>query len=212
MDFLRQRVVWGVLLSRFFEEPVSWFYFTWLPLYMRSYRHISMTDTGVALIVPFVALDIGYIVGGWSSSRLMLLGWSVNWARKTVMVLSALCMVSGIPAATTHSTSAFIALVSVAMLGHGGWGTNVSTLPSDLAPSRSVGTIYGLTAFAGGLGAIVFTRIIGILVDSQHSFQMVFIIAGSLPIVAALVLLTVPGDIVPIGSNAASTHAVPIKK
>jgi ACS family hexuronate transporter-like MFS transporter len=191
-------VVWGILLSRFFEEPVSWFYFTWLPIYMRSFRQVSMIDTGMALIAPFVALDIGYIAGGWSSSRLMSRGWSVSRARKTIMVVSALCMVCGVSAATTQSTSAFIVLVSVAMLGHGGWGTNVSTLPSDLVPSRYVGTIYGLTAFAGGVGAIIFTQIIGVLVDTQHSFSLVFVIAGTLPVVAALVLLTLPGEIAPI--------------
>jgi MFS family permease len=106
-------------------------------------------------------------------------------------------MVSGIPAATAGSTAGFVMLVSIAMLGHGGWGSNIFTLPSDVAPPQSVGTVYGLTAFGGGLGAIIFTQLIGVLADAQHSFRTVFLIAGILPIAAALVLLTVPGVLSP---------------
>jgi ACS family hexuronate transporter-like MFS transporter len=194
---LRQRTVWGIFLARLLEEPVSWFYLTWLPVYMRGYRDASIVDIGVALIFPFLALDVGYLAGGWISSRLMKAGWSLNKARKTVMIVSALCMVSGIPASTAGSTAGFVMLVSIAMLGHGGWGSNIFTLPSDVAPPQSVGTVYGLTAFGGGLGAIIFTQLIGVLADAQHSFRTVFLIAGILPIAAALVLLTVPGVLSP---------------
>lgn len=196
--FLRQRMVWGVLLARFLEEPVSWFYLTWLPIYMRTYRDASIIDIGIALIFPFIALDIGYIAGGWIASQLMKRGWSLDRARKTVMVASALCMVAGIPAVSASTTAGFIAWVSLATMGHGSWGSNIFTLPGDFAPPRWVGTVYGMTAFGGGVGAILFTQLIGYLSDVQQSFHLVFLIAGILPIVAALVLLSVPGRLAPL--------------
>jgi len=198
---IRQRMVWGVFLARFLEEPVSWFYLTWLPIYLRSYRGASIADIGIALIFPFVALDIGYLAGGWISSRLINAGWPISTSRKTVMVVSALCMVSGIPAAAADTTVGFVLWVSVAMMGHGSWGSNIFTLPADFAPPTRVGTVYGMTAFGGGLGAIVFMQIIGLLTDAQHSFHAVFAIAGILPIAAAVVLLTVPGTISPMPST-----------
>jgi ACS family hexuronate transporter-like MFS transporter len=189
----RSRAIWGVFLARFLEEPVSWFYLTWLPLYMRNYREASITDIGLALIVPYVALDIGYILGGWSASRLIKAGWSLSAARKTVMVLSAICMVAGIPAVGSEHTWGFVIWVSVATFGHGGWASNIITLPGDFAPPDWVGTVYGITAFGGGLGAILFTQLTGYLVDTQQSFNSVFLIGGLLPLVAAAVILTVPG-------------------
>jgi ACS family hexuronate transporter-like MFS transporter len=200
IHFMRQRMVWGVFLARFLEEPVSWFYLTWLPIYLRSYRGASIADIGIALIFPFVALDIGYLAGGWISSRLINAGWPISTSRKTVMVVSALCMVSGIPAAAADTTMGFVLWVSVAMMGHGSWGSNIFTLPADFAPPKQVGTVYGMTAFGGGLGAIAFMQIIGLLTDAQHSFRAVFAIAGILPIAAAVVLLTVPGTISPMRS------------
>ena len=196
--FLKQRMVWGVFLARFVEEPVSWFYLTWLPIYMRDYRDVSIMNIGLLLVIPFVTLDIGYVAGGWIASRLMKAGWSVDRARKTVMVVSAICMATGIPAVAASGTAGFIAWVSVATLGHGGWASNVITLPSDFTPSKWVGTVYGMTAFGGGLGSILFMQLTGMLVDAQQSFQTVFLMAGILPIVAALVILTVTGPIAPL--------------
>jgi MFS transporter, ACS family, hexuronate transporter len=192
---LRERRVWGVALARFLEEPASWFYLTWLPICMRTYRHVPLVDTGMALVFPFVALDIGYLAGGWTSSRLIGGGWSIDTARKTVMVVGALCMLSGILAAGAVSNFVFVAWVSLAMLGHGAWGSNMFTLPSDMTSAPNVGVVYGFTAMAGGLGSILFTQIVGILTDAQQSFRAAFLIAGTLPIAAACVLLLVPGRI-----------------
>jgi len=164
---------------------------------MHGYRHASISTIGIALIFPFVALDLGYLAGGWLSSRLIESGWSLDAARKSVMVGGALLMIAGIPAANADTTASFVGLVSVAMLGHGGWGSNIFTLPGDFAPPRSVGSVYGVTAVGGSLGAIIFTQVIGQLTDAQQSFRAVFIIAGILPLAAALVLLVVPGRIRP---------------
>jgi MFS transporter, ACS family, hexuronate transporter len=191
--FLRQRAVWGILLGRFIEEPVSWFYFTWLAVYLRDFRHVALGSLGTLLIFPFVTLDAGYVIGGWSASRLMKAGWSLNRARKTAMVLSALCMVSSIPAVRAPTSLGFIALIGIATFGHGAWGANIFTLPADIVPHRWTGTVYGMTAFGGGLGSIIFIQMVGKLVDVERSFNTVFSIAGILPLVAAIVVLTVGG-------------------
>jgi len=194
-SFLRHRMFWGVFLGRFVEEPASWFYLTWLPLYLRSFREVSLINIGFLLIIPFLTLDIGYMGGGWIASWLMKDGWSLNRARKTVMAASAVCMLSAIPAVLSASTVEFVMLVSLATLGHGGWAANIMTLPGDMVPHRLVGTLYGLTAFGGGLGSILFMQITGKLVDMQRSFDTVFIIAGLLPVIAAIIVLTLTGRI-----------------
>ena len=196
--FLRQRMFWGVFLGRFIEEPASWFYFTWLPLYLKGFRGLALMDIGFLLTIPFLTLDLGYIGGGWIASRLIKRGWSLNRSRKTVMVLSALCMVASIPAPLAPTTSGFVLLISIATFGHGSWASNIMTLPGDIAPHRLVGTLYGMTAFGGGLGSILFMQITGKLVDVQQSFNTAFLIAGILPLLAALVVLTVTGKIRPL--------------
>jgi MFS transporter, ACS family, hexuronate transporter len=193
--FLKQRMFWGVFLGRFVEEPASWFYLTWLPLYLKGFRGLSLMNIGFILTIPFLTLDLGYMGGGWIASRFIKRGWSLDRARKTVMVVSAACMLTAIPAVFAPSTLAFVLLVSVATLGHGGWAANIMTLPGDMAPHKLVGTLYGITAFGGGLGAVLFMQITGKLVDVQHSFNTVFVIAGILPVIAAVIVLSVTGKI-----------------
>jgi nitrate/nitrite transporter NarK len=69
------------------------------------------------------------------------------------------------------------------------------TLPGDMVPHGFVGTLYGITAFGGGLGSILFMQITGKLVDMQQSFNTVFMIAGILPLLASVIVLTVTGKI-----------------
>jgi ACS family hexuronate transporter-like MFS transporter len=193
--FLGRREVWGILLGRFIEEPASWFYFNWLPIYLKSFRALSLSNIGVLLVVPFVTLDVGYVGGGWAASALMKSGWSVDRARKTIMVFSALCMVSSIPAVYSKTSYEFILWVSLATFGHGGWGANIFTIPGDIVPAQWVGTLYGITAFGGGLGSIIFMQVTGKLVDVQGSFNTVFVIVGILPLIAAVIFVALIGKI-----------------
>ena len=189
--FLRQRIVWGVMLGRFLEEPAAWFYYTWLPLYLSQYRDVSLMNIGFLLVIPFLTLDIGYMGGGWVASCLMRMGWSLDRARKAVMLISVLCMSSSILAVSAATPTGFVLLISIATFGHGSYSANILTLPGDLVPHHWVGTLYGMTGFAGGFGSIFFMQITGKLVDVQQSFNTLFIVAGILPLLgfAAFALL-----------------------
>src|SRR5207244_1905580 len=93
---VRQRVILAVTLSRFLEEPSGWFYFTWMPIYMKNYRDVPLMNIGFLLIIPFLTLDFGKVGGGWISSRLMKKGWTLDRARKIVMLVSAIAMAASL--------------------------------------------------------------------------------------------------------------------
>jgi MFS transporter, ACS family, hexuronate transporter len=202
--FLKQRLVLAVAAARFLEEPSGWFYFTWLPIYLNNYRDVPLTRVGLLLIIPFLTLDIGKVGGGWLSSRLMTRGWTLDRARKVVMLASALCMLGSIPAMWTDTPLISVLLISVATLGHGGWATTTQTIPGDIVAARFVGTVYGMTAFGGGVGAIIFTYATGRLVDAYGSFTIPFIIAGVLPLIGYLVFTAIAGDIRPLQIDSGS--------
>jgi ACS family hexuronate transporter-like MFS transporter len=205
--FLRQRVIWGVFLGRFLEEPVAWFYYTWLPFYLRQYRDVSLMDIGVLLTIPFLTLDVGYVAGGWVASRLLGMGFSLNWARKAVMLVSALCMSSSIVAATAATPLECVLLVSIATFGHGSYQANILTIPGDVVPHRYVGTLYGMTGFAGGIGSIIFMQVIGTVVDVQQSFNTVFFVAGIIPLLAFAAFAVLARSIEPLGLPAPRVQA-----
>jgi MFS transporter, ACS family, hexuronate transporter len=186
--FLRQRTVWGVVLARFLEEPAAWFYFTWLPLYLRNHRAVPLLKIGMLLLIPFLAFDIGKIGGGAASSLLIRRGSSLNLARKAILLGAAICLMASIPAIYTKTPLGFVLLISIATFGHGCWTTTAQTIPGDIVPPAQVGTVYGITACGGGLGGVVFMEVTGKLADMTGSFAIPLFIAGILPVLGFAVL------------------------
>jgi ACS family hexuronate transporter-like MFS transporter len=195
---LRQRQAWGVIMGRVLEEPVAWLFYSWLPLYLTKFMGVSLMKTGFLLTIPFLTQDIGFIAGGFAASRLLKNGWTVDRTRKCVIFVSAICMMSSVSAIRAPTPLTFVLLISVATFGHGSWSSNIMSMPGDIVPPSAVGTLYGMTGCGGALGSILFTQIIGVLVDTEGSFSTVFTIGGILPLVAAIVMFTVGGKVQPL--------------
>jgi ACS family hexuronate transporter-like MFS transporter len=86
-----------------------------------------------------------------------------------------------------------ILIFSLAFFGQQSWSTLVMILPTDMVPRQSVGTVAGMVGLGGALGGIVLGQIAGYMRDSGSSFTPILIMAGSLHLLAfILVCLVVP--------------------
>jgi ACS family hexuronate transporter-like MFS transporter len=188
-ELLRHREVWGIVMARFFGDPVWWLYTTWLPLYLYRVRNFTLQEIGMSAWIPFVAADAGSLFGGWLSGHLIGRGWTVNWARKSVILSSMVLMCCGIPAALTHSAALSLLFISIVLFGFQSWISNVQTLPSDYFPEAVVGSVMGLSGVGAGVGAMVLTQTTGFIVE-HHSYTPILITAGLLPILATTLLFT----------------------
>ena len=195
LELFKYRQVWAIVLGRFLADPVWWLYITWLPLYLYNVRGFSLKQIGLSAWVPYVAASAGSIAGGWASGFYIARGWSVNKARKTVILLAALLMPASILAAYVRSPIAALALISVVLFGFQAWIGNVQTMPSDFFPEAVVGSVAGLGGLGAGAGTILFTLTTGLVVDRFHSYTPILISAGLLPIVATTVVLALGGPI-----------------
>jgi ACS family hexuronate transporter-like MFS transporter len=185
---LGYRQVWGLVLARMMADPVWWFYVFWLPEYLKRERNFSMVMIGYFAWIPFLTADIGCLTGGAISGWLIRRGCPVLKARKIVMSVSAALMLSGIPAVLVESPAAAIALISLATFSYSNWAPNVLTLPADLFPKGVVASVSGLSGTGAALGGMLFTLIIGKVVD-HFSYVPVFVAAGILPLIAASFIL-----------------------
>lgn len=193
LSLLRYRQVWGMLVARFLSEPVWWFYLFWLPKYLVEKRGFSLSEMALGALVPYITADIGCLVGGGASSLLIRHGWSVDKARKTVIVASAFLMPAALFVFQAGSGWVAVALISLATFAHQSWSTNILTLPADIFPQRVVASVTGL----GGLGisaSAIAQLTIGYVVF-HFSYQPVFIAAGLLHPTAAILLLLLVGKI-----------------
>ena len=187
-QLLRHRQVWAFAAAKFLTDPIWWFFLFWLPKYLNSEYGLTLTGLGPPLIAIYLLADVGSIAGGWIAGRFIKLGWSVNRARKSAMLLCGLCVVPIMFASSATSVWGAVALIGLATAGHQGWSANVFTLTSDMFPRRAVASVVGLGGLAGAVGGMLISTFTGFLLDATGSYVPVFIMAGSAYLVALAVV------------------------
>jgi MFS transporter, ACS family, hexuronate transporter len=183
--------VWGLATIRFLVDPVFYFYMFWIPKYLSQERGLPLGDIGRLAWIPFFALGISNIIGGWLSDRLMAAGYSADSARKLVMAgAAALTAASGITPFLGNSAAA-IGVMALLMFAHGFWITNYVTIISEAFPKNAVATVMGFTGTIGTVGGMMANTVIGAVVD-RYSFMPIWIASGFMyPIAFAVLLATV---------------------
>lgn len=188
IHLLRIRETWGLVTAKFLSDAAWFFYLFWLPKYLYDARGFDIKAVGTFAWMPSAAAGLGCILGGTFSSYLLRRRFSLGVARKVALGISAALMpcVILIPHV---AVSWAIALFCVAYFGQQSWSTLVMVLPTDLFPRGVVGSVAGLVGFGGAMGGIVFGVVVGYLLDHGFGYSVVFRLAGTLHIVAFLIIL-----------------------
>lgn len=188
------RQLWGLMATRMLATPVWWFYVFWLPDYLNKGRGFTLKEIGMFGWIPYLTVDIGKLIGGATSDRMLARGRSATFARKSVMVVGAIAMAAGVLVVGAQTSAGAIAWVCVATFGFGLWSANILALHADIFPTETMGTAVGLTGMASSLGGSIFTYAIGLMVD-RTGYQPVFAIAGTLALLACVALFVGVGRV-----------------
>ncbi|MFT4249550.1 MAG: MFS transporter [Pseudomonas sp.] len=188
LQILRHRQAWAFVAAKFITDPIWWFFLFWLPKFLHAQYDLSLLALGLPLVAIFVMADLGSIAGGWLAGHLLRRGLSANRARKTAMAVCALAVVPIVFAGRADNLWLAVALIGLATAGHQGWSANVFTLPSDMFPRDTVGSLVGIGGFAGAVGGMLISTFVGLLLQATGSYLPVFLMAGSAYLVALLVV------------------------
>jgi ACS family hexuronate transporter-like MFS transporter len=181
---LPRRQTWAFAIGKFLTDPVWWFYLFWLPKYLQERFGLSLMQVVIPTLIVYNAASIGSIGGGWLSSGLIKRGATINSARKTAMLICALCMLPVLYAPFSTNLWLVVALISLATSAHQGWSANLFTLASDMFPRRAVGSVVGIGATGGAIGGVLLQITTGHVVQQTHSYLPLFVFAGLAYIVA----------------------------
>lgn len=179
LSFFRLPETWGLMLARVISDPVWWFYLFWLPKYLTEARGLSKKEMALLLWIPYLLSDVGSILGGWYSGRLIARGASVVAARQTVMRWSALLMPSGLLLVWQPPIPVTLALISLSLFAHNSWKTNLVTMTVDLFPRSVIGVVHGIVATGGGIGGAIITPLAGYVI-AGFSYTPLLIVMGFL--------------------------------
>lgn len=178
-QLLRIRQTWVFILMRFLLDPVMYFMMFWIPKYLGEIRGVSYERIGELFWVPFLALGISNIIGGWFSDKLSVRTRSISRARKIVMgVAAALTMLLPLTE-WVSSVELAVGFMTLYMFAHGLWITNYITAISDVFGSWATSTVVGLSGTAGAISGLLLNPLIGKIIEN-FSYAPLWIACGVL--------------------------------
>lgn len=195
---LRVRETWAYALGKFLIDPIWWFFLFWLPGYLFERYDLDLKTFGLPLAAIYLISDVGSIAGGWLSSRLIKAGRTPNFARKTTMLICALCVLPIYFAQSLESLWMAVLVIGLATAAHQAFSANLYTLPSDVFPRGAVGSVVGIGGMIGafgGMGMAVFT---GYILDKTNSYELLFAVCASAYLVALAVIHALSPRLAPV--------------
>jgi MFS transporter, ACS family, hexuronate transporter len=182
---LGHRQTWAFVGGKVMTDPIWWFYLYWLPGFLNARFGLTITKMGLPLLVIYNVCTFGSIFGGWLPARFIAMGWSVNRARKTAMLLYAIAITPIMLVGRVHTLWQAVALISLATAAHQAWSANLFTLASDMFPRRAVASVVGIGACGGSVAMMFFGLFIGFVLQITHgNYVPVFFLAGSAYLIA----------------------------
>lgn len=191
---LRSRQVLGLAAAKFLSDSAWYFYLFWLPKYLYDARGFDIRHVSYFGWIPYAASGVGSFLGGWFSSRLMRAGHSLNYSRKAALGVSAALMpaVMLVPKAPIPLA---LLLFSIVFFGQQSWSGLIMTLPADIFPLGSVGSVAGVIGFGGAVGGATFGMVAGELLKHGAGYGTLFLLAGSLHLIAFGIILLTSGTL-----------------
>jgi ACS family hexuronate transporter-like MFS transporter len=200
LHLLSSRRVLGLVGAKFLSDSAWFFCLFWLPKYLYDARGFDVKQVSYFAWIPYAASGLGSFAGGWFSSRLLRRGHSLNFSRKLPLGLSAALMPAVI--LVPHVSVSFaLLLFSIAFFGQQSWSGLIMTLPTDVFPLGSVGSVAGLIGFGGAMGGAIFNLAAGQLLTYGAGYGTLFAVVGSLHAVAFAILLLTSGVLHPPATN-----------
>lgn len=171
-QILSYKQSWGVLMCRFFIEPIWWFFAGWMPIYLNKTFELSIEQIAATMWISYLMAAAGSIVGGWFSGYLMKTK-SVDAARKLTITIGGLLVfigfVSIIQFVGENNFMTFIYLAGVVLFGFQFAIGNVQTISSDLFRGPSVGTLAGLAGTIAAVSPMIMNWFIGQITTASYT-------------------------------------------
>jgi len=193
-QLLSTRTLVGVYVAQYCITTLTYFFLTWMPLYLVMGRGMTTLKAGLGASLPALVGFGGGVLGGVFSDALLKRGYSLTVARKTPIVLGMLLSTSMIACNYVTATWAVIAIMCVAFFGKGigalGW-----VVVSDTSPKKAAGLCGGLFNMFGNTAAITTPIVIGYIVQKTGSFNLALLFVAANALTAIVCYLVVVGEI-----------------
>ena len=153
-----------------------------------STQNVDLKATVLPLVIIYTMASCGGLAGGAVSSHLIKAGRSIDYARKTTILIFG-CLVLLLNVVPYVNNIWIIAvLIGIAASTHQAWASNIYTVVSDIYPKHLVASMTGISSVGGAIGGALGATFVGLLLHKTGSYALVFMVASCMYIMAWLFL------------------------
>jgi ACS family glucarate transporter-like MFS transporter len=186
---ISSRDVWSLTLSYFCYGYVAYIFFAWFFIYLNNVRHLNLKTSSYYSMLPFIAMAICSLAGGWTSDRLIrTAGKRVG---RCVLACVAMLLCTVFLAWGSHAGDARVASIFLA----GGAGalylsqSSFWSVSSEIA-GTSAGSVSGVMNMGNQIGGAITAQLTPIIA-AHFGWQMPFFVAAGLCALGGLLWLSV---------------------
>jgi len=188
-EILRNANVWAVTFSYFAYGYAAYIFFTWFFIYLSSVRKLNIRESSFYTMLPFLAMAIGSLLGGWISDRLTKRFG--KRAGRCFLAAGAIALCAVFIALGTQVGSAQMASIVLA----GGAGalylsqSSFWSISADIG-KRSAGSVSGFMNMGGQFGGAT-TASLTPAIANHFGWNASFWVVAGLCVLGSLAWLTV---------------------
>ena len=194
----KYRNIWAMCLGLFAMNYVSYFFFTWFPVYLIKVHHMPMMKMGLVAAVPIVVAMFVELASGWFADRLYTKGWSITKVRKVLLVIGEVLGASIAIAVFAHTVVWAIIVMTICKSGQAIASSQVWALPGDVAPTNMASQVTSLQNMVGNIAGAVGPIVTGVILQVTQSFDLALFIIGALAVLGAMNFLFLLKKVEPI--------------
>lgn len=203
-----KREAWAFAIAKFLTDPVWFLMLFWLPKYFASTYDVDLKVVLLPMIIMYLLSDVGSIVGGWTSSKLIQNGHSVNFARKITMIGAGLCVLPLLFVTGLDNMWLAVVLIGIALAGHQAFSSTILSIPPDMFPKRAVGSVIGLGGFMGGIGGMIMAKSTGLVLDATGgNYTLIFAACTTVYFLAVFAVHLLSPKLAPVRVESAAAPA-----
>lgn len=200
LGLLRYRSMWGVALIQSAAVYTQYLFLTWLPGYLEQVHHLSILKSGIFTAVPYVVAVLAGIGLGIVFDRVLKRRSGSPAGRRYIVAACLLASSVVLLTPLFSDVTVILILISISMTCI---STSVSmnlALLGDLLKSRHLaGRANSIAMIGGNLFGAAAPIVTGYIVDTTHSYNSAFVVAGIFLLAGTVIALTLPRT--PIGEE-----------
>ena len=182
-----QHSFWGCAAGHFSFNYLSYFFLTWLPLYLAHERHLSQQELARYAGAYYLVDSASALLTGWLCDRWIQHGARPSLVRKAASsggsVVAAVAMI----ACAFANAESYYPWLLLAAVGSGAAGCGVFLFAQTIAGPRAVGQWSALQNGIGNFAGLIMPTVTGLLVDRSGHFFSAFALAAAIALAGALV-------------------------